>query len=171
MATLLEQLAALAEGDGLQGDIAVQAGQFSGIASGLQGLIDEPPAALASLLGQLEELPLPRFEPAARLQADLGGIATQLGSALADGAAEPAALLGDLGTTLTADIGVALAPVLRVIDALRVLLGTDLSCGLVPGLTPPAPGEGAAPPPAPAGGAAADFTSGNHRHDHRQKHD
>ncbi|WP_440940323.1 hypothetical protein [Immundisolibacter sp.] len=156
MATLLEQLAALAEGDGLQGDIAVQAGQFSGIASGLQGLIDEPPAALASLLGQLEELPLPRFEPAARLQADLGGIATQLGSALADGAAEPAALLGDLGTTLTADIGVALAPVLRVIDALRVLLGTDLSCGLVPGLTPPAPGEGAAPPPAPAGGAAGD---------------
>lgn len=149
MATLLEQLGSLASGGSVSVDIAGAARQFTDIGSTLRGVMSNPPGDFAALLGQLDALPLPQLQLAGDLTAGLGNLLPQLQGALSGGTEPLSGALAGLGGNVTDGLATALGPLLAAIEAVRTLLATDLSCGLVPALAPPA----VAPPlPAPAPG-------------------
>ena len=158
MATLLEQLGGLASGGSVSLDIAGAAGQFADIGATLRGVMAQPPADFAALLGQLDALPLPQLQLAGDLTAGLANLLPQLQGALAGGAQPLSAALSGLGANVQGGLADVLGPLLAVVDAVRTLLATDLSCGLMPAFAPPAvaapvptpaPGDPPAPPAAP----------------------
>lgn len=158
MATLLEQLGSLTSGGSLSVDLAGAAGQFADIGNTLRGVMSEPPGDFTALLGQLDALPLPQLDLAGDLTAGLAGLVPQLQGALGGGADPIGGALAGLGAQVKEGLAGALTPLLAAVDAIRTLLATDLSCGLVPVLAPPAvtpvlpapaPGDPPAPPPAP----------------------
>jgi hypothetical protein len=159
MATLLEQLGSLASDGSVSVDIAGAAGQFADIGNTLRGVMSNPPGDFAALLGQLDALPLPQLELAGDLTAGLDNLLPQLQAVLSGGTDPLSDALAALDGNVADGLAAALGPLLAAIEAVRTLLATDLSCGLVPALAPPAsaapvptpaPGDPPAPVPAPA---------------------
>ncbi|ANX05105.1 hypothetical protein [Immundisolibacter cernigliae] len=168
MATLLEQLGSLASGGSVSVDIAGAAGRFADIGATLRGVMTQPPGDFAALLGHLDALPLPKLELAADLTAGLGTLLPQLQGALAGGAQPLSGALSGLGANVQSGLADALGPLLAVVEAVRTLLATDLSCGLIPAFASPpvaapvptpAPGDPPAPPAAPVPAPAPVFSA------------